>query len=138
MPKAKPRRKRCPINVAWLRLQLGTLRVDLDTCEVFTTQHGKWKPLIFHESKPFQGHCGGYWFAKIRITINGIHYRQNVALHRIIYMAKHNIELRPEDQIDHGQAGKSVNHWSNLELVNQTENNRRRDERDSIGNYAPF
>lgn len=134
--KAKPR-QRCPINIAWLRLQLGTLRVDLDTCEVFRLVGETWKPLIFHESKPFQGHCGGYWFAKIRISISGVGYRQNVALHRLIYMAKYNVELKPEDQVDHGKQGKSVNHWSNLEKVDQQENNRRRDERDQIGEYSP-
>ncbi len=128
----KKKRNICPHNVAWLRLQNGTLRVDLDTSEVFSLVYGRWVQVRFHEtqSRTWHGetHYGGYFHAKLRITIDGVRYRQNVFLHRIVWMAKHNEELLPTDQVDHGPRGKECNHWSNLEKVTPSENCRRRDQ----------
>ncbi len=128
----KRRKKRClcPINVAWLRLQNGTLRVDLDTSEVFSLIKGQWKKVSFWRTKDRtqagDTHSGGYLCAKLRITIAGVRYRQNTFLHRLVWMAKHGEELLPSEQIDHGAAGKACNHWSNLEKVTPQENCRRR------------
>lgn len=120
------RRQICPINVAWLRLQDGTLRVDLETCKVWSrTKHG-WMLVRFVPTVKRHPHTGGYLTAKLRITIAGRRHRQHCCLHRIVWMAKHGQELWPSDQIDHGKAGKQCNHWSNLERVTQAENLRRR------------
>lgn len=128
---AKRKRNICPHNVAWLRLQNGTLRVDLETSEVFSLIHGRWVKVVFFQTvkQMWQGRqcSGGYWYTKLRIVIDGVRYRQNVFLHRIVWMAKNNEELLPGDQVDHGPAGKECNHWSNLEKVSAKENSRRRD-----------
>jgi hypothetical protein len=127
----KKKRTICPHNIAWLRLANGTLRVDLDTSEVFSLHNGRWRKVTFHETQPRtwygESHYGGYYSAKLRITIDGVYYRQHVFLHRVVWMAKHRQELLPTDQVDHGSLGKACNHWSNLEKVTPQENCRRRD-----------
>jgi hypothetical protein len=124
------RRKKCPHNIAWLRLQNGTLRVDLETSEVFSLFNGEWKSLVFRETTPQSGgHSGGYLYTKIGMTVDGEYWRQSVFLHRVVYMAAHGVELQPTDEIDHLDADQRNCHWENLELVSGDENKLRRDRR---------
>lgn len=116
----------CPINVAWHRLQAGTLRVDLDTCQVYSRVAGQWQPIRFLATTKRGQHAGGYLCAKLQATIDGVTYRQQSCLHRIVWMAKHGQQLFANDHVDHGKAGRACNHWSNLERVTPQENNRRR------------
>lgn len=121
---------RCPFNVAWLRLQAGTLRVELEDCRVFSLTRSGWQPLVFTETKDRQWNgvacSGGYFATKLRMTIDGVRYRQRAYLHRVIWMAKHWQELLPTDHVDHGREGRPCNHWTNLEKVTPSENMQRR------------
>lgn len=130
----------CPINVAWLRLKMGTLKVNLRTSEVYSLrQSGEWESVSFHETQPRWQHQGGYYSAKLRITIDGVRYRQNCFLHRIVWMAKHKLELTDGFEIDHLD-GKACNHWTNLERLTTEEHQQRTAERSACGEYAnvPF
>jgi hypothetical protein len=124
------RANHCPINIGWHRLQNGTLRVDLDTCEVFSIVRGQCRPLVFEVTKDRvwngQRCSGGYLSTKLCATIAGVSYRQRAYLHRLVWMAKHGVELTPLDHVDHGPRGRPCNHWSNLECVTISENMRRR------------
>lgn len=101
---------------------------------------GKSLRVCFHETKALtdklQHHQGGYFSAKLKITIDGVLHRQHCFLHRIVWMARYRQPILAGEEIDHGPAGKPCNHWTNLEKVTPAENSRRREER--AGSEVPF
>jgi hypothetical protein len=59
-------------------------------------------------------HSNGY----IRFLINNKHYR----LHRVLYEKYHNIQLKPDEQIDHINGIRDDNRITNLRIANKSQN----------------
>lgn len=128
MPRKKPK-----LDVAWIKLQAGLLRVDIEaaTVEAFHPRRRRWTRLVIHTTnESARGDCG-YLYVTLSLNIGGRRVYQSAFLHRLVKMAACGERLTPDEEVDHIDANKENNAWWNLEVVTGGENIRRRDERRS-------
>lgn len=120
-------------DIAWIKLQAGLLRVDVETAavEAFHASYRRWVRLRVYETNSSALGSYGYQYIKLQMTLGGRRYDQSVLLHRLVKMAACGERLTPDQQVDHLDGDKANNAWHNLEIVDGAENLRRRDEREA-------
>lgn len=134
---ARRSRKKLKLDLAWMRLQDGTLVVDLETATVCTTVRRNARldepsPLAVCVTNDTARGSSGYHYVKLARRIGGRLYQQSAFVHRIVKMAAINEPLDDKDEIDHLDADPTNNRLSNLEVVSGVENIIRRDVRNGI------
>lgn len=120
-------------DIAWIKLQAGTLRVCIETASV-EVWHPTWRrwvvKQIFETNQTAVG-SHGYLYVKLQMRLGGRRFDQSAFLHRLVKMAFCGERLTPDEQVDHIDGDKSNCHWSNLKVVTGEENLRRRDQREA-------
>lgn len=114
------------------RLRDGSLRVDLETAEVFARRRygerwGEWSTLVARPANPRPGRSWEkkrHLFVRIKKSVDGVVLRKNFPLHKLVWMAKHDRLVPPGHEVHHGEAGVEVNAWWNLDCITKEEHDR--------------
>lgn len=102
------------------RLELETLRVDIEAVKIEVLYHGRWREPHIHFDRE------GYQFVDVYLTFGKGAKKQSLrkkcSIHRIMWMVANGEEKIPRGprgelmDVSHEDHDKQHNHWRNLEL----------------------
>lgn len=114
------------------RLLDGSLRVDVETAEVWSRRRygkagdrwGSWSKLVAAPANPRPGRSWEkkrHLFVRLKKSVEGVIYRKNFPLHKLVWMARHGRVVPAGHEVHHGEAGVEVNAWWNLDCLTKEE-----------------